>query len=188
MERGGPVTTLRRALALGTLTAPFHPIVVHFTIALFVAALVSDVAMALFDIASLTDVGWWLLLGSCLTTPVTLVTGAASRIRIPMEEGEARSFLRAHMALGPMLFGLLICLTLWRGALWEAGAPLSAAYFLALVGAALVMTLQGYLGGELVYRYGAEVKDRYRPLPGHKPHTPPPLIFPHRLPGDRRAM
>jgi hypoxanthine-guanine phosphoribosyltransferase len=31
--------------------------------------------------------------------------------------------------------------------------------------AAIVMTLQGYLGGELVYRYGMDVRGRYRPLP-----------------------
>ena len=180
--------TWQRAVALTGLTAPLHPIVVHFTIALFVTALVCDLLLAIFGIASLSQVGWWTLLGSCLTTPATLLTGAASRIRIPMEEGEARSFLRTHMALGPALFGLIICLTLWRGALWEAGAAPSSAYLLALIATAAVMTLQGYLGGELVYRYGAEVKTRYRELPGHQPRTRQPLVFPHRLPGDRRAM
>ena len=29
----------------------------------------------------------------------------------------------------------------------------------------LALAVQGYLGGELVYRYGAEVRGRYRRLP-----------------------
>jgi hypothetical protein len=29
----------------------------------------------------------------------------------------------------------------------------------------MVMTVQGYLGGELVYRYGVEVEQAYRELP-----------------------
>jgi hypothetical protein len=39
-------------------------------------------------------------------------------------------------------------------------------YLAAMAGVMLVMVAQGYLGGELVYRYGAEVKFRYRKLAG----------------------
>ena len=77
-----------------------------------------------------------------------------------------RSFLRAHMALGPIFFGLLVAVGIWRGRLWQAGAGVTGWYLAAMAGVMLVMAAQGYLGGELVYRYGAEVKFRYRKLPG----------------------
>jgi len=49
---------------------------------------------------------------------------------------------------------------------WQAGAGGTWGYMAAMAGVTLVMAAQGYLGGELVYRYGAEVKFRYRELAG----------------------
>lgn len=82
-----------------------------------------------------------------------------------VEEGESRSFLRAHMAIGPIFFGLLLMAGIWRAVLWESGRGVSWEYLLAISLVVLVMGLQGYLGGELVYRYGAEVEMNYRELP-----------------------
>jgi hypothetical protein len=65
-------------------------------------------------------------------------------------------------------FGLLVALGIWRGELWQAGAAVTWWYVAAMLGVILVMVAQGYLGGELVYRYGAEVKFRYRELPGRR--------------------
>jgi uncharacterized membrane protein len=123
--------------------------------------------------------------GAVLSTPLTIATGAISRLRLPMQEGEARSFLRAHMALGLIVFGLLIVMALWRAWLWQSENPVTVAYLAALIGVALVMTVQGYLGGELVYRYGADVKRGYRQLPGHRPNTAPPPLFPERRIDER---
>jgi uncharacterized membrane protein len=89
-----------------------------------------------------------------------------------MEEGEARSFLRAHMALGPTFYGLLLAVAVWRAVLWERGAHVPVTYLGALAAVVLVMTVQGYLGGELVYRYGAEVAGRYRRLPSAEEEAP----------------
>ena len=166
---------IRQALALMTLTAPLHPILVHFTIGFMIASLSADTIGFLFEIASLAHAGWWTMVGALAATPLTLATGAISRRRIPIEEGPARSFLRSHMALGPVLFGLLIIMTVWRAAFWQDGEFVSWWYLLGLYGVGFVMTVQGYLGGELVYRYGTEVKRTYRKMPVQTEGAPPTL-------------
>jgi uncharacterized membrane protein len=167
---------IRQALQLMTLTAPLHPILVHFTIALMMASLGADTIGFLFDVASLADTGWWTMVGALAVTPLTIATGAVSRRRIPIEEGPARSFLRSHMALGPVIFGLLIAMAVWRAVFWQHDEFVSGWYLLGLYGVGLVMTVQGYLGGELVYRYGAEVKRAYREMPVHRADGPPPPL------------
>ena len=173
-ERGGPVTSLRQALSLVKMGAPMHPIFVHFTIALTSASLVFDALGFYFNKTSLTAAGGWTLLGSALMTLATLSTGLTSSARAPVEEGEARSFLRAHMALGFIFYGLLVAIFFWRASLWQSGQEVSWLYLAALAFVSLVMTVQGYLGGELVYRYGVEVEQAYRELPEREAETTPP--------------
>ncbi|HKP13451.1 MAG TPA: DUF2231 domain-containing protein [Blastocatellia bacterium] len=156
--------------------APMHPIFVHFTIALTASSLIFDALGFFLNRASLTAAGGWTLVGSALMTLVTISTGLTSSTRAPIEEGEARSFLRAHMALGFVFYGLLAAITLWRLSLWQAGAGVSWLYLAALAIVSLVMTVQGYLGGELVYRYGVEVEQAYRELPGRETESAPPEL------------
>jgi uncharacterized membrane protein len=180
-ERSATITNWRQIFRVTDLAAPLHPILVHFTIALFITSGAADAAGWLFEWPSLSEAGWWMMAGAWLATPPTLMTGAVSRMRMPIEEGVARSFLRAHMALGFVMAGLLTVLTLWRGWLWQAAQFTPLSYLGLFAAAAGLMTLQGYLGGELVYRYGAEVKERYRELPGHPPKSSPPRLFPRAV-------
>src|SRR5918994_573956 len=120
-ERGGTVTSLGRALSLVKMGAPMHPIFVHYTIALTSASLVFDALGFFLGKTSLSAAGGWTLVGSALMTLVTLSTGLTSSTRAPVEEGEARSFLRAHMALGLIFYGLLVAVTPWRMLLWRGG-------------------------------------------------------------------
>ena len=154
------------------LVAPLHPILVHFTIALTVIAFGFDLFAFLFGIAAWRSIGWWNLAATVPVTLGTLATGVKSRLELPVEVGEARSFLRVHMALGPVLFGLLLMLTFWRARLWQAGSGVTWPYLIAMFLVLVIMAVQGYLGGELVYRYGAAVSSRYRQLPGHHERNP----------------
>jgi uncharacterized membrane protein len=144
--------------------APLHPIFVHFTIALTASSLVFDVAARVFGEATLAHAGWWTLTFSALVTVATIVTGLVSRFNVEFGEGRARSFLRLHMVLGPVFFGLLLAVLVWRYALWSAGLTPDWLYLAALAIVGFVMLLQGYLGGELVYRWGAEVRGRHDTL------------------------
>ena len=179
-EKGGTVTGLRQAMSLVKMGAPMHPIFVHFTIALTSASLVFDALGLFFSKASLTAAGGWTLVGSAVMTLATISTGLTSSARAPVEEGEARSFLRAHMALGLIFYGLLVAITFWRLSLWQDGQSVSWLYLAVLAAVSLVMTVQGYLGGELVYRYGVEVEQSYRELPERQAESTPPSLVPQK--------
>jgi uncharacterized membrane protein len=171
-EDRGPVSGIRDLGRVARLHAPLHAIFAHFTIALTASSLAFDVGAVVFGIQSLAAAGWWTLATASLLTVLTLASGVSSRLRLPMEEGEARSFLRTHMALGPVFYGLLLAAAVWRAALWERATQVPVAYLLTLGLIVLVMTVQGYLGGELVYRYGAEVTGRYPHLPSAEEEPP----------------
>ncbi len=175
-EQGGTVTSLRQALSLVKMGAPMHPIFVHFTIALTSASLVFDALGFFFNKPSLTAAGAWTLVGSTVMTLLTISTGLTSATRAPVEEGAARSFLRAHMALGLIFFGLLVAITFWRVSLWQSERSVSWLYLASLAIVSLIMTIQGYLGGELVYRYGVEVEQAHRELPERDAESPPPRL------------
>src|SRR5687767_1420750 len=153
-------TRAERGSGSRLIVAPFHPIFVHFSIALTAASFAFDIAAVVLGQASLAAAGWWTLAASALATPGTIVTGIVSRVRLPMEEGPARSYLRAHMALGPIFLGILLAMTAWRASLWDRGVAPSWIYIAAMAGLICIMTVQGYLGGELVYRFAAEVEGR----------------------------
>lgn len=171
--------TFGRAVKLFTLGAPLHPILVHFTIALVSASLFFDSVGFLFEIAGFPVVGWWTLCAAFVMTNLTVATGVKSRMNLPVAEGEARSFLRSHLALGLIFFGMLTAVVIWRAALWESGSVISWFYLLAIGATAAVMGLQGYLGGELVYRYGAEVEGEFRHLPEKNKNSEPPALYPN---------
>jgi uncharacterized membrane protein len=167
-----PVAGLHDVRRVARLHAPLHAIFAHFTIALTTSSLAFDAGGVFLGVESLAAAGWWTLAAGSVLTLLTLGTGVTSRLRLPMEEGEARSFLRTHMALGPAFYGLLLAAAVWRAALWERATGVPLVYLGALAAVVLVMTMQGYLGGELVYRYGAEVTGRYRRLPSATEETP----------------
>jgi uncharacterized membrane protein len=157
------------------LAAPFHPIFTHFTIALTAVSLAFDALGRMLDVPSLSAAGWWTVAVAVPLTLGTLASGVTSRVRLPVEEGETRRWLRAHMALGPTFFGGLVAVALWRAALWTDGVRVPWSYLAVMGALVLLMTVQGYLGGELVYRFGTEVRGRYRPLPtegGRRPRRP----------------
>ena len=155
------------------MSAPLHPILVHFTIALTSTSLAFELIGRVWSMASLSESAWWCIAAAGITTVATLVTGVTSRLGLPVQEGEARSYLRAHMALGPAFFGLLVALIVWRADLWNDRQPVSWWYLGAIALAAAVMTVQGWLGGELVYRYGMDVRGSYRALPVTEERQPP---------------
>lgn len=163
-------------MSLFKMGAPMHPIFVHFTIALTSGSLVFDALGFFFSKPSLTAAGGWTLIGAAVMTLMTISTGLTSSTRAPVEEGEARSFLRAHMALGLIFFGLLVAMTFWRVSLWQGGRTVSWLYLGSLAIVSLVMTIQGYLGGELVYRYGVEVEEAHRELPERTAQSAPPRL------------
>ncbi|MFN2398120.1 MAG: DUF2231 domain-containing protein [Gemmatimonadaceae bacterium] len=183
---GGVVVGAGEAVRSLSLAAPLHPILVHYTIALTSASLLFDFLGRVLHVPGLAVTGWWTLALSAAATVLTLATGAASRARLDIGEGAARSYLRLHMALGPAFFGLLVAMTIWRALLWRAEREAGWAYLAAMTLTAAVMAVQGYAGGELVYRWGADVEGRHRDLRQRQagqapPHVPGTIAPKHEL-------
>ena len=178
-DDAGTVTGAAGARRSLSLAAPLHPILVHFTIALTGSSLLFDLLGRALHDPGLAAAGWWTLALGTGATVLTLVTGVVSRLHLEIGEGEARSFLRLHMALGPIFFGMLLATATWRAASWDAGREPGWWYLATLAATTAVMAVQGYLGGELVYRWGAEVKGGHRGLRQRlarepRPQWPPP--------------
>ena len=53
----------------------------------------------------------------------------------------------------------------WRALLWERSTTIPWSYLSAMGGLVCLIGVQGFLGGELGHRFGAEVHGRYRRLP-----------------------
>lgn len=147
--------------------APLHSIFVHFTIALVVTSLACDIAGRVFVVPSLLAAAWWTIAGAVPVTFVTVATGITSRRNVPIAEGAALRYLRVHTAVGPTFLGFLVAVAVWRAMSWTRTAPPSTWYLAALGAVTLLMTLQGYIGGELVYRFALGVHGRFAELPLH---------------------
>jgi uncharacterized membrane protein len=147
--------------------APLHPIFVHFTIALVGASFAFDVFGGLAEVSSLAAAAWWTIAAAVPVTVATIVTGLMSRRRAAIAEGEALRYLRVHAALGPAFFGGLIAVAFWRATFWNRGSHPTLPYIVVSGLLVVVMTIQGYLGGELVYAFGVEVQRHYRRLRIH---------------------
>ena len=135
-----------------------HPVCVHFAVALTVVAVLLDAAGARSGNES-----WQRAAGLNLALGVAGLSLAVAsgwfESRLPQAEqpftAQAERLLQYHEYLGFGLLGLFACLLVWR--LRAGGKPtpfLLTLAFLGLVG----LTVQGYLGGEIVYRYGFRVK------------------------------
>lgn len=174
-ERDGAVImSARAAMRSLSFAAPLHPILVHYTIALTSASLLFEVLGRVLRQPGLSLTGWWTLALGVAATVLTLATGVASRMSLDIGEGTARSYLRLHMALGPMFFGMLVATSIWRGILWSAEVTPGWWYLISLGATSGVMAVQGYAGGELVYRWGAEVEGVVRGLRQRQASTPAP--------------
>ncbi len=145
--------------------APLHPILVHFTIALVGASLAFDLAARMFALPSLLAAAWWTMAAGGAITIATVVTGISSRRRVAIAEGTALGYLRLHAALGPTFLGCLLVAAIWRAGFWRHGVPPTAWYLGALGVVTILMTVQGFVGGELVYRFGIGVRGGYARLP-----------------------
>ena len=130
---------------------PMHPMLVMFPTALFPLLLVLDVLHATLGDAAFWTVGLWVALLGVATTLAAIVPGAIDMAAIPGGTRAHRTGL-AHAVVGT---GVLLAYAAASWARWSMGADtdnFALAATIDAVGVALV-GVQGWLGGELVYRH-----------------------------------
>ncbi len=162
---------------------PLHPNLVHFTIGLFVIAIVFDLAGALFPLekrlfrflalpvtrAGFHDVGWYNLLACAGVSFLTVAAGFYEML-LAVPVGEVRSdFGLGSMATmlwhgvgGVVVLLLIVAMTVWRGLQrfrWrrDLGRQVQWSYLLAGLGLFVLIGVHGTLGAQLAGEFGVHI-------------------------------
>jgi len=144
-----------------TLLPGWHPMVVHFPLALVFTATLSLLAARLLRgesyAATLATVGTWNLCLGAVAALFALATGLAAMIDLHAGV-TARQAVSLHVKWAVFTTLALVLLAVWRGAgsAQESRPSWIFVVLLLLASAALIAT--GYRGGENVYRYGVGVQ------------------------------
>ena len=135
-----------------------HPLVVHFTIALFTFSVVFDIIGWQKKNESLRNAGKWNLYFGFIAAIATVVTGflAEGSVGYPKE---ARQTVENHQLLGFVVLSIIALLSVLRFLLKDKMTGIVFAIYIitGLVGIGFLVA-GAYYGGELVYRYGVGVR------------------------------
>lgn len=133
-----------------------HPAIVHFPIALLMASVVLDALGVGFRRASLTQAGFYTLIGGSLGATASVLTGPEHEAK----DAAALTILHRHELFAALM--VLCCLVLVGMRLGNVDGLYGpgAIGYLALGGALVVcIVLTGYYGGRLVYDHGVGVSE-----------------------------
>jgi uncharacterized membrane protein len=162
---------------------PIHPNLVHFTIGLFVIAIVFDIAGALFPLekrlfrllalpvtrAGFHDVGWYNLLACAAVTFLTVAAGFYEMLLAVPIAGARSDFglgglstMLWHGVGGVLVLLLIVAMTVWRGLQrfrWrrDLGRQVQWSYLLAGLGLFVLIGVHGTLGAQLAGEFGVHI-------------------------------
>jgi uncharacterized membrane protein len=138
----------------------WHPVVVHFPLALVVIAALSLLAARLLReerrSATLATVGTWNLCLGALAALFALGTGLAATVHLQAAP-EAHLAVSLHMRWAVFTTLALVLLAVWRGAGTAQESRPSWIFIVVLMAATAALVTTGYRGGQNVYRYGIGV-------------------------------
>jgi uncharacterized membrane protein len=137
-----------RARALGH---PLHSILVMFPTALLPTLLVMDILYAVLRETAFWTVGFWVAAGGIIVTLLAMLPGAMDFLAVPRGTRARRTGM-IHALTGVTVL-VAFGASLW--ARWVTGAPPDSIGLVAGIDAigVLLVGVQGWLGGELVYRH-----------------------------------
>jgi uncharacterized membrane protein len=146
----------------------WHPLVVHFPLALIFAAALLLLAARLLPrekhAATLAIVGTWNLCMGAAAAVFALGTGLAAVLDLHVGEA-ARQSISMHVKWAMFTTTALLLLAVWRGAGKAQDSRPSWLFIVLLLSVAGALAMTGYHGAENVYRFGIGVKEAaVRPL------------------------
>ncbi len=136
----------------------FHPLFVHFPIALLFLALILEVIAVLRNRPELSRAAWWNQIAGTVGLGLTVASGllAEDTVRIP---AEARDLFERHEQLAFLAAALFAVTLFWRIAS-RGRVPRHPPFLyllLLLAGVGVVLT-GAFWGGEMVFSYGVGVR------------------------------
>jgi uncharacterized membrane protein len=130
---------------------------VNFTIALFLLAVLLDLAGWISRRELLHTVAFVNLAAAGVITLATMAAGMAAEMNVQMSETD-HATLHTHKYYAFSLVAAIVVLAVWRSILRGRFPLRAAALYMALaLGAAALTVMTAYWGGELVYRHGLSV-------------------------------
>lgn len=140
---------------------PIHPMLVVFPIGLYIISFVFDLVYLSIGDPFWFRMAYWTILGGWVGNLAAAIPGFLDYLTLPPKT-EARQIATYHMGIGVALAILYFANLLLRdgGIIADDMRPWSVV-ILNLVGV-LLIGLQGWLGGELVYRHGIGVEEKER--------------------------
>ena len=135
----------------------WHPLIVHFPIALLTASVVVDLLALARRQMQWHRFAYGLLVAGLLTTSAAVITGTGDAL--PHRDGELAELIEQHEDLGSVVFLVFLATALGRLPLFlqrRGGRPLTMWILLGAGGCVLLMWTSHY-GGELVYEHGVGV-------------------------------
>jgi len=139
----------------------WHPLVVHFPLALILVAAALLLAARLLRSASVAaaaaTVGTWNLCLGALAALFALATGLAGVVDLDVGAA-ARQAISLHMKWALFTTLTLVLLAVWRGAGTAQESRPSWLFIAVLFAASAALVFTGYRGGKNVFEYGVGVK------------------------------
>jgi uncharacterized membrane protein len=162
-----PVTALA-----GPYGHPVHPILVTVPIGAWVASLVFDIASHLAHPGGFLAQGsLWLIAVGVAGALAAACAGFLDLFAIPAGTPAYRTGL-VHMGLNLAVTAAYAAGFAWRLGGYHQAAPVPPAQLALSAVSLAVLTVSGYLGGKLAYRYGVRVADERTQADGFAPASP----------------
>ena len=138
----------------------WHPLIVHFPLALAITGALFLLAARLLKresyVATMAIVGTWnLCLGACAAL-FALATGLAATLRLEASAA-AHQAISTHLKWALFTTLALILLAVWRGAGTAQSSRPTWLFIVVLWAATGALSVTGYYGSQNVYRYGVGV-------------------------------
>jgi uncharacterized membrane protein len=139
----------------------WHPVVVHFPLALILTATLLLLAARLLrgdaPASTAAIVGTWNLCLGALAALFALATGLGAVLDLDVNAA-ARQAISLHMKWAMFSTLVLVLLAVWRGAGAAPGSRPSWVFIIVLLAATAALAVTGYRGGQNVYEFGVGVK------------------------------
>jgi uncharacterized membrane protein len=140
---------------------PWHPMVVHFPLALVIIAALLLLSARLLRsdslAASVAIAGTWNLCLGAVAALFALGTGLAAVLDLDVAAA-AHQAISIHLKWAMFTTLVLLLLAVWRGAGTAPASRPSWVFLIMLLAAAVALTYTGYRGGKNVYEYGVGVR------------------------------
>lgn len=133
---------------------PVHPILVVFPIALFILSFIFDIVHYWTDNGLWATISFWNMVAGIVGALAAAVPGLIDYLKLDMSS-DARQTATVHMVMNLMLVGLYVVNAILRydavdTAVVQAAAVPTLPFILSIFGVVL-LSISGWLGGQLVY-------------------------------------